>query len=1659
MNKLDKNTAWFAIEKYIEKFKGTEEAKRLKILGELMSDDGEIQMERALNQLFNGTDKTAMDSLRKSRQIIKNNSESEKLGFELAADNNRKNSPLERILWFKGEGLLEKEAIEYFKNVSTTTTTTTQNYATGDPTTKRYFVSYAHGDQTKAKDFLDIFSRHLNTSSKYNFKKWIDKDIIVAKDWEEQIETAINECDFGLFLLSAGFFNSDFITGRELKRFIKKNSDGSLSILKSFVPVALKSINQNGDLLGLEKVQIFSYNGKCFSEFSGNNKEKFAIELMNSIEVKLKNEFEKGPEPGKKQSIEQEDPSNEEIFFSQFKDAEFNEIQKKPAQIMNRAHAKSKLSESENALATGSGEKTKALDLINDWLENGKNSVYALLGDFGMGKTFTSKMFCQEQIQKYKNKESSYFPFYFDLRNLDLKEVENSISIEKVLNSILNKSKSIDSNSTIDFSTVSSIRKNRVTVTIIDGIDEVLPHLDTRRQNLLLTEFWKLVPDFRSKLDNKEPEGKKHKIILSCRTHFFKSVTEQAAFFRGNERGMTDEEKDFSSCILLPFDEGQIAEYLKQTFPGKDEKVLIQTLKEVHNLFELSQRPVLLDFITEIIGEIEEMKKEGKAVTISVLYDKIIERAFLRDEGKHEIGLEIKKEALEKIAAFLWNRKTRRIAVEELEKHLAKVLSDGTPDMKKLFLTKNSDTLYKDLRNATLLIRSNERDFGFVHTSIHEYFLAKHISRSLADGLLNELAVDKVSPETIDFVLDIIKLKPSEDREPIVQNLKTFLAEYHPKSSELLFEIWLTDAEKQEKLFQRPEKMKFIGTSFKKWKFTGNENPLDLRNIQFENVHFGDAVFENTILNDTKFSDCTMSLTEIHNSKMDRVIISNCFISGFWRNVTGYNCSFPNMKMDFVKVINSHFQQVAVHPLEFPQLINSDFENKMHKKITFRNVDRVEQLNGHVREVNHCEISADGKRALSASWDNSLIYWDLDKGEILHRLEGHSSIVSHCEISADGKRALSASWDNSLITWDLDKGEILHRLVGHSAPVNHCEISADGKRALSASRDSTLIYWDLEKGEILHRLEGHSHEVNHCEISADGKRALSASDDDTLIYWDLDKGEILHRLEGHSHEVNHCEISADGKRALSASRDSTLIYWDLEKGEILHRLEGHSHEVNHCEISSDGKRALSASDDDTLIYWDLDKGEILHRLAGHSNWVNHCEISADGKRALSASGDNSLIYWDLEKGEILHSLAGHSDWVNHCEISADGKRALSASWDNSLIYWDLDKGEILHRLAGHSGSVTHCEISADGKRALSASEDRNLIYWDLDKGEILHRLEGHSHEVNHCEISSDGKRALSASWDNSLIYWDLEKGEILHRLAGHSGSVTHCEIFADGKRALSASNDNTLKTWDLEKGEILHSLAGHSATVTHCEISADGKRALSASNDSTLITWDLDKVEILHRLAGHSGTVTHCEISADGKRALSASEDRSLIYWDLDKGEILHRLAGHSNWVNHCEISADGKRALSASWDNSLIYWDLDKGEILHRLAGHSGTVTHCEISADGKRALSASEDRNLIYWDLDKGEILHRLEGHSHEVNHCEISSDGKRALSASWDNSLIYWDLEKGEILHQTAHIPNGYVIYKNNQILSCSENAWRYLRWKTKEGKYLPFDAIEI
>jgi WD40 repeat protein len=599
-----------------------------------------------------------------------------------------------------------------------------------------------------------------------------------------------------------------------------------------------------------------------------------------------------------------------------------------------------------------------------------------------------------------------------------------------------------------------------------------------------------------------------------------------------------------------------------------------------------------------------------------------------------------------------------------------------------------------------------------------------------------------------------------------------------------------------------------------------------------------------------------------------------------------------------------------------------------------------------------------------------------ERSACLWTFEGHANFVSAVAPLPDGKRVLSASFDNTLKVWDLGTGQCLRTLQGHTNWVASLAVLPDGRRALSASGDNSLKLWDLDSGLCLYTLQGHSHYVMAVAVSHDDKHAISASYDRTLKLWDLETGQCRRTLEGHTGPVEAIAVLPDGKRALSGSQDTTLKLWNLETGQCLRTLLGHAAWVHAVAVLPDGRRAISGSDDNTLKLWDLDSGLCLKSLQGHSGWVRAVAVLPDGRRAISASLDKSLKLWDLDTCVCLQTLHGHANQVLGVAVLSDGRRAISASWDKTLKLWDLEAGQCGAPLRAHADEVNAIAVLPDGRRAVSVSRDKTLRLWDLKTGLCLHTLQGHTKKVNAIALLPDGKRAVTASDDGTTRLWDLVTGLCLRTLPGGGHPVSAVACLADGRRAISACDSTGLKVWDLDTGHCVRTLMGHMNKVDAVAPLPDDKRAISGSYDHTLKLWDLETGQCLRTFRGHTGEVVAVALLSDGKRALSGSFDQTFRLWDLDSGYCLQTLVGHTDWTTTVAPSPDGKRALSGAGgalhrDHTLKLWDLETGDCLRTLKGHMDSARVVALLPDGKSAISGSYDHTLKLWDLDSGQCL----------------------------------------------------------------------------------------
>ena len=118
--------------------------------------------------------------------------------------------------------------------------------------------------------------------------------------------------------------------------------------------------------------------------------------------------------------------------------------------------------------------------------------------------------------------------------------------------------------------------------------------------------------------------------------------------------------------------------------------------------------------------------------------------------------------------------------------------------------------------------------------------------------------------------------------------------------------------------------------------------------------------------------------------------------------------------------------------------------------------------------IMNMRFSPDGKRlaaygptgrSLSTLVDEVHVL-DVDSGrEVAPPLKG-TGIVAHFEISPDGNRLATGSYDGTVKVWDFTTGQETLTLKGHTGEITALAFSLDGYRLITAAKDLTVRVWD-----------------------------------------------------------------------------------------------------------------------------------------------------------------------------------------------------------------------------------------------------------------------------------------------------------------------------------------------------------------------------------------------------------------------------------------------------------------------------------------------------------------------------------------------------------------------------------------------------------------------
>ncbi len=1370
---------------FIEKRElGSSDSEKLRNLVAALDEKGEISYSEALNVLYPNTDpKKAENNIRAFRKRIKEASKLAGVEYEVQVSANRKSGNQNRILWINAGSSLMDSAIdtirdnpnydpkEYMENTAVDIHESDTNESKKN--TIRLFISYAHKDENQRYNFIKDLKTVL-TDQEYNFVFWQDKDILIGENFKTKIDAALNQCHYGLLLISPHFLESDFIKDVEIPVLIRKG----------LLPVGLKNTDFNElKKIGIEDNQVFTFSGTktmFYEDTCQDTRVPFLNKLKKHILNRIKKDIDEKKRIGKKTA--NHDFANDEGYDHQ----KYHYIHGE-----NTGFDYKRLKSPSEEHPTKS--RNIVLDELKAWQSDEKRPpVFALLGDFGTGKTFTSRML----THKAKTEKNFKPAFYCDLRWAPKSQKNKIPKLKDILQTTLDKAEIQD----VEVNDIVQRFRTGEIIVIFDGLDEKTVYMTDAEAQQFFSELMTIMPA-------KMEERKKCRLLFTCRSHYFKTVIEQNNFFSGEQRGELGE-SSFTGMKILMLEPEQINEFLDKRFPNDEQKrhKILTRIENNPSISDLAKRPYLLSLICDVLPRI----KENEQLNLASIYKLFVELWYKRDDTKHQLLTRHKEILLNDLATDMWKESKRTYPIAKLETWLDNWYLKHN-QLHHLYIDKiesNTDFLSDDIRTASFLVRFGEADFSFAHSSLHEFFVARQMIESLKNN--NKEVWENLNPnrEIMHFFYALWEI--DTEKNTLERNLLLWLEEYYHGINEILFEIWLKlDLPNNQKINLQKAALKNIGIKSRQMK--------DLTYINLENA-------------------------TLEGSRWKNVNLSHAKTEGF----KAYDCVLENVILDRTDATIEQFKYAHKRKLlkNSIDLLKDQFEKTKIKTL----LNTCRRGFGHSSPVNSLAYSPDGRHIASGSDDGSIKIWEADSGKALLILSGYPFPVNSVAYSPNGRHIASVSWDDSIKIWEADSGKSLLTLSVHSYTVNSLAYSPDGRHIVSGSDYGSIKIWEADSGKALLTFSGHSSPVNSVAYSPDGRHIASGSRDNSIKIWEADSGKSLLTFSGHSSPVNSVAYSPDGRHIASGSSDNSIKIWEADSGKALLTFSGHSYTVNSVAYSPDGRHIASGSSDNSIKIWEADSGKALLTFSGHSSTANSVAYSPDGRHIASGSRDNSIKIWEADSGKALLTFSGHSYTVNSVAYSPDGRHIASGSSDNSIKIWEAHSGKALLTLKGHSYTVNSVAYSPDGRHIASGSRDNSIKIWEADSGKALLTLKGHSYTVFSVAYSPDGRHIASGAADKTIRIWEAHSGKALLTLKGHSSDVTSVAYSPDGRHIASGSSDKTIKIWEAHSGKALLTLKGHSDYVTSVAYSPDGRHIASGSSDNSIKIWEAHSGTLLKNI-------------------------------------------------------------------------------------------------------------------------------------------------------------------------------------------------------------------
>lgn len=1186
-----------------------------------------------------------------------------------------------------------------------------------------------------------------------------------------------------------------------------------------------------------------------------------------------------------------------------------------------------------------------------------------LLGDFGRGKTFALR----ELTRRLAALPSAPLPVLIDLRNLDRAHNVDGLVAAHLAN---------QGNTVIDLRSFRYLMRRGRIILIFDGFDELVSRVSYDR-----------AADHLEMLVQAAQE--EAKIVVTSRSQHFRS-REHVLTALGERVGLLPQCRVLH---LLDFDPGQVLEFLTRAYGDRAvAKQRYRLFEQISDLSELAANPRMLAFLAQLDPERLAVLIRGRhALSAAGLYQEIVDY-WLEFESRRTSQIAgaapglTPDELLSGVTALavrLWERGEDLLRPTDL--------AEVADTLDKLAAPLTGPETEHALGSGSLLTRTDEGLFGFIHGSVGEWLVARHIAGRLGEGDDRQLRYRPLSGLAVDFLCN---LAPAELLDAWVRRATDTPPADRDRHSPVDHPVTANALLISSRL--RIE----ITNDLRGADLSGQD--LSFRNFQRVNLSGAD-------LTGARLLGSNLTGADLSGANLAGARLADTDLTG--ANLTGANLTRARLlgtRLDRAELTGSRWDMAALIGMDQPEL--SALPELRGAAVTPPMPVRLGLAPAEVgvpygfetgRIPDPVSYHPHGTTLVFGSADGGLLVCDAANGQPVRTVAGHRNRIYAVRHSPDGKLLLTGSADGTARIWDADSFTELQVLAGHSGWVWPVELAPSGRLAATGDASGNLRVWDTATGDCITTLSTRASRIWATAFHPNRLDVATGEADGTVRLRDAVTGNTTYEFRTDSGAAYRVRFSPDGNYLASAHDDGTVYeHWigectadAVDPNPTAQRLDGIGRAVYCLRYHPNGRYLATGDTGGTVTLWtlgtdaDVSPSRPGERPWARQVWTRHSgavyglNFSVDGRFLASSDSDGMVRLGDPVEAVVHQELSGHRSSVWPMAFRVDGAMMATSSNDGTLRVWDTGTGANLSLIRGHGRRLSLARFNYSGTHIATSGNDGIVREWDSRTGRLVSRKEVPGGRLESGFYSPDG--SVIAAWDNSGIVhvWNAASGEYERQINTDSDHLWTGKFSPDGDVLATAEDDDSVRLRYRTTGRVIADLIGHRGRVRSIAFSPDERWLATGADDHDVRIWHRKSRQCVAVLHGHKDRVYSVTFDPQTSLVASAANDGAALIWDVAEllktehtgSEVpaaVHRrphrtLKRGTGRLWSVAINPDGTLLATAGDDLAVRLWNVRTGDHLSTLLGHTGRVWSVDFSPTRDALVSSGDDGTAVVWDL----------------------------------------------------------------------------------------------